>query len=418
MRINKVYLKDFRGIHEAEIDFDGKSIVLFGINGSGKSSVFQAINLVLERLINKIVQNRFKQGIKMANTDVRSGTSQCEISVDFSFNGKTYSYGRKMDKKLNKQIGNRTKELETFVNSYMQAFKSIYDDTLEQGSNIPIYVNYGVNRLVADIPLRIRKTHVFDPLYTYENAIQSTVNFRTFFEWYRNREDYENEVRSRDNPQYCDTQLQAVRNAAEKMMPGFTKLRVTRNPLKMVICKEGVSFDVKQLSDGERCLLALIGDLARRASMANDNPFECEGIVIIDEIELHLHPTWQRRIIATLRDIFPNIQFLLSTHSPQVLGNIPDEMKVFKLSSVGSKIAISEMQTLRGWDVNSILENHMQTSSQNLEIREQISNAHDLITTGEYDSAEELADALERMTNSKNADVVRLRFLISRGRKR
>ena len=352
MKINKVYLKDFRGISETEIDFGRKSIVLFGINGSGKSSVLHAINLVFERLINRIVQNRFKQSIKMEETDVRVGSSQCEVAVDIAFNGKAYSIGRQLDKKLNRQSTVRNKELDAFANNYMEAFESVYDDTSEQQSNIPIYVNYGVNRLVLDVPLRIRKTHVFDPLYTYENAIQSTVNFRTFFEWYRNREDYENEMRSRANPQFCDIQLEAVRSATEKMMEGFSKLRVTRNPLRMKICKDGVSLDVKQLSDGERCLLALIGDLARRAAMANpiaDNPLESEGIVIIDEIELHLHPTLQRRVVATLRAVFPNIQFLISTHSPQVLGDIPDDMKVFKLSSVNSIFAISEMQTLRGY---------------------------------------------------------------------
>ena len=275
--------------------------------------------------------------------------------------------------------------------------------------------------LFRSVPLRIRKTHVFDPLYTYENAIQSTVNFRTFFEWYRNREDYENEMRSRANPQFCDIQLEAVRSATEKMMEGFSKLRVTRNPLRMKICKDGVSLDVKQLSDGERCLLALIGDLARRAAMANpmaDNPLESEGIVIIDEIELHLHPILQRRVVATLRAVLPNIQFLISTHSPQVLGDIPDDMKVFKLSCVNSNFAISEMQTLRGWDVNSILENYMQTPSQNLEKRGQISKAYELVKVGEYDSAEDIADQLEKMTNNRNADVVRLRFLINRGRRR
>ena len=417
MRIRKVYLKDFRGISEAQMDFDEKSIVLFGVNGSGKSSILQAVNLVFEKLINKVVQNRFRQNIKMSETDVRVGSSQCEISVEFSFNGDEYNIGRKLDKKLNKQSV-KPKALEVFAHRYKETFGSVYDDKIMQRSNIPIFVNYGVNRLVKDIPLRIRKTHVFDPLYTYENAIQNIVNFHTFFEWYRNREDYENEVRSRDNPHYCDIQLDAVRRATEKMMSGFTKLRVTRSPLKMMICKEGMSLNVTKLSDGERCLLALIGDLARRASMANENPFNCEGIVVIDEIELHLHPTWQRRIVTTLRDVFPNIQFLISTHSPQVLSDIPNDMKVFKLSSVHSKIAIAEMQTLRGWDVNSILENHMETSSKNIETNALVSKAYEFVHAGNFDLAENCADELEHMTNNKNTDVIKLRFLISRGRKK
>ena len=418
MRISKIHMENFRSIAHAEIDLDGQSALLFGVNGSGKSSVLQAINLIFERIITKVVQNRFKQSVMMEGTDVRGGTTQCKISVEFSLNGSTYTVGRQLDKKLNKRQDIHPKELERFASDYMQRFESVYFESPEQKSNIPIYVNYGVNRLVKNIPLRIRKTHIFDPLYAYENAIQSMVEFRTFFEWFRNREDYENEVRSHEDPQYRDIQLQAVRQATEIMLPGFKDLCVKRNPLKLKMNKNGVYFDVGQLSDGEKCLLALVGDLARRASMANPataNPLECEGIVLIDEIELHLHPTWQSTFVESLQKMFPNIQFLLTTHSPQVMVNLPDDIKIFRLDPVDSSFAFTEMQNLRGWDVNSILENNMQTLSQNPEMRERISDAYKTIQHGEYDVAGVFVDELEKMTSNKNADVVRLRFLINRG---
>lgn len=86
--------------------------------------------------------------------------------------------------------------------------------------------------------------------------------------------------------------------------------------------KGSARLSISQLSDGERSFLAILGDMVRRLALANpdlDDPLQGYGIVLIDELELHLHPTWQRRIVANLRDTFPNIQFIGTTHSPFVI---------------------------------------------------------------------------------------------------
>ncbi|MGN5028989.1 AAA family ATPase [Aeromonas rivipollensis] len=91
------------------------------------------------------------------------------------------------------------------------------------------------------------------------------------------------------------------------------------------LTNDGHNVTVEQLSDGQRIFLSLVADLARRMIMLNprlDNPFEGSGIVLIDEIELHLHPQWQQDIIENLRTIFPNIQFIITTHSPIVLSTV------------------------------------------------------------------------------------------------
>lgn len=179
---------------------------------------------------------------------------------------------------------------------------------------MPIFVNYGVNRTVMDIPLRIRNTHIFDKESAFEKAIESKIDFRTFFEWFRYEEDLENQIRVRENPQYTDIALKSVKNAVYAMLEGVSNLRIERNPLAMKIDKNNLSLQVDQLSDGEKCTLALFGDLARRLALANpvsDNPLLGTGVVLIDEIELHMHPSWQRKILPALKKCFPNIQFIL-----------------------------------------------------------------------------------------------------------
>lgn len=189
---------------------------------------------------------------------------------------------------------------------------------------------YPVNRAVLDVPVRIRKKHAFERFEAYDQALEAGGrNFRVFFEWFRQREDIENEQNARSKRRrYVDRQLQAVRSAVERLMPGFSELHVERNPQRMVVSKKGESLAVDQLSDGEKCVLAMVGDLARRlaiVSLEGAEPLDEHAVVLIDEIDLHLHPAWERAVLPSLRRAFPNCQIIVSTHSPHVIATAPRE---------------------------------------------------------------------------------------------
>lgn len=416
MKINKLTIKSFRGILDAEINFNGSSAVIFGNNGAGKTSVLSAINLLYSNIINAIVKNRFKQGVKIESGDVKGGSNACELCVDFSAFGNNYSYSRFYNRYTNK----RTHTIKD-INEFLLYFNPFYEETPNENINIPIFVNYGIHRLVLDVPLRIRQHHSFDTLSAYEKAIENKIDFRTFFEWFRNREDLENEIKVRENYDYQDKQLTAVKKAILSFFDGFTDIRVHRNPLAMMVTKDYVRLNIKQLSDGEKCALAMIGDLARRIAIANpslDEPLLGNGIVLIDEIELHMHPTWQRKIIPTLRKTFPNIQFIFTTHSPQILSQIDEEMKVF--SSINDiekhSIIFTEHQPLNGWDVNDILGNFMNTPEINIDTGALIESIYDAIDLKEFDRADRLIEELENKTNSKNKNVIELKFILKQRR--
>ncbi len=111
---------------------------------------------------------------------------------------------------------------------------------------------------------------------------------------------------------------------------GFRNLRVEHKPLRLLVDKSGQSFDLSQLSDGERSFLALICDLGRRLALANpelSNPLHGAGVALIDELELHLHPKWQREVRDKLLATFPNVQFIATTHSPFIIQSMkPGEL--------------------------------------------------------------------------------------------
>jgi predicted ATP-binding protein involved in virulence len=410
MKIHSLEFHNYKGITDAVFELNERSTVFFGVNGVGKSSILRGINLLYSRIINKIVKNRFKQGINIELTDISIGAQNCKIEAQFLFSdGIPYQYFRYMDRKTR----GRTHS-ERGLNSIHRLFETSY---LGPDTDMPIFVNYGVNRLVLDVPLRIRTKHQFDKEAAFEKAIENRIDFRTFFEWFRHQEDYENEMKVRDNKDYVDIPLQSVRSAVTNIFDSFDNLRIERNPLSMRVNKGKTSLSIEQLSDGEKCTLALIGDLARRLSLANPtskNPLLGTGVVLIDEIELHMHPRWQREIIPRLKKNFPNIQFIITTHSPQVLGEIDDGFNVFSLAKVGGELEYLNIGPLTGWDSNYILEDYMNTSSVNSETKAIINLMYADFEKGNYNESRKKALRLEQLTDSAHEEVIKINALLNR----
>ena len=416
MKINRLELENFRSFDRAELQLDGKSTVIFGVNGTGKTSVLTGINLLYANIVNQIVNRKeLKQNFNLELDDIKYGKTQTKIEADFDMEEQRITYHRSMVRKT----GKRGHDLNALKN-IVSLFHEKYIDE-EKQENIPIFVNYGTNRLVLDIPMRIRNKHTFDIYSAFDKAIENRIDFRTFFEWFRGQEDYENECKvQKADLEYKDKDLETVRKAMLVMMDGCTDLRVARKPkLEMKVEKNGISLNVSQLSDGEKCTMAMFGDLARRLSIANpllDNPLLGDGVVLIDEIELHMHPSWQRNMLKQLRETFPNIQFIITTHSPIVLSEVNDDYHVFFMRNSGISGEIVEFRRLDGFDANYILEEFMGTKSMNTKTENLINDIYRLINRKSFDEAERKVKELEKITDSVNKDVLRANILIKKGR--
>ena len=168
------------------------------------------------------------------------------------------------------------------------------------------------------------------PLPIPEHFQLAPVNFRDFMARYRNAIVLENEPRQTNAYYLGDRAVAVVSHALTEFLGGFDNLRVQEGPLRLLVDKNGATLDISQLSDGERAFLAMVCDLGRRLSLANpllENPLRGAGVVLIDELELHLHPKWQREVRSKLRSVFPNIQFISTTHSPFVIQSLePGEL--------------------------------------------------------------------------------------------
>jgi predicted ATP-binding protein involved in virulence len=376
MKVIKLNLTNFRDAQALSLELNPKLNVFVGVNGSGKSTVLDAIAIMLSWPTNRIIRPG-ASGRPITENDITNSKSSSSIQLSCEIDSKTIEWKLSKNRKGHAPSEDKSNLLD--LKDYVTAIQNQISETSEK-VNIPLFVYYPVNRAVLDIPIRIRGQHKFDLLTAYDDALTSGANFRTFFEWFRVREDLENET-FRDyqtldkffkknsnasikpiDSQFPDLQLEAVRKALSKIIPNFSNLTVRRNHLRMEVEKNGKRLTVNQLSGGELNLIAMIGDLARRMAIANPDstkPLEGSGIVLIDEIDLHLHPKWQRMIVPKLRDVFPNCQFIISTHSPHVITHVQPEC-LFLLEQTDSGIVVADKPSgSYGKNVDRVLEDLM-----------------------------------------------------------
>lgn len=425
MKVKNIKVFNFKGIDYLEIPFNGKSTVIFGINGVGKSTILRAIDLIYANFISRLVSSK-KKLAQLEYDDISYGKSHAKIDIVFEFSdGSQKEYSRMISRAGGRKHGlNQLKELvDLFEELYVEKG---YDDgngnwiENEDLKNMPVFVNYGVNRSVFDVPLRISKKEQFTKLSAFDKAIESKIDFRTLFMWFRNQEDIENQEKVRKNKIYEDRNLLAVKKAMLAMLDGFEDIHIDRKPLAMKVKKEGQYLKINQLSDGEKCTIALFGDLARRMALANPqllNPLEGQGVVLIDELDLHMHTLWQRKVMQVLKKTFPNIQFIITTHSPQILGELDDTFNLFYLLQEDNQIKLQQYKSFIGWDANVILEEIMKTSSVNIEIKQLVEQMNEHISNKRYEQAEQIADTLDEIANGYVDGVAKARILIARGKR-
>lgn len=208
-----------------------------------------------------------------------------------------------------------------------------------------------------------------------------------------------------------------VKKAIEQFLPDYTNLRVRRSPRPhMLVDKDGIEFNLNQLSDGEKNLITLIGDIARRLAIANpesDNPLEGNGIIMIDEVDLHLHPKWQQLMIPQLEDIFPNCQFIVSTHSPQVLNNVqPDN--IILLENNNNVLRHSFATESYGKNSDRILEDLLGVDARPTNIKNKIEELYRFIELGEIDNAKNLYKQLSNKIIGGDPELTKANVLIKR----
>jgi len=415
--------------------------VLVGNNGAGKTTLLKSIATSLSWLVSRIRTEK-GSGNHLLEDDIRNGASSGLLFIAVVDQSRALSSFPDADLEevvFTWGIARAKQGRKAAVHSSLTDASRLADHyrnklTSDPKASLPLIAYYPVERSVLEIPLKIRTKHSFDQLDGYDNALNRGVDFRRFFEWFREREDSENETGVSDTAlseisakfgkdsdiwktlsqlkaSSRDRQLTAVRSAIAAFMPGFSNLRVQRKPrLHMAIDKDGVTLNVSQLSQGEKSMMALVGDIARRLAMMNqslDNPLEGDGIVLIDEVDLHLHPRWQRSLIRQLSETFPNCQFVLTTHSPLVISDAKDV-----LCYVLNDGELQEHNGLYGLDANQVLLEVMDTDVRNSEVQKRLNQLLKHLQDGDLENAKGLFAALSNELPEGHLELAKAALLI------
>ena len=418
MNITKIELNHFRGVQKLPLELHERLNVFVGVNGAGKSTVLDATAIMLSWMLNRI-KTAGAPGRPISEHDIQNGESSANIDITCNFRDLYFYWNLAKTRR-----GHSKKGYSSDLLSLNEVVKELQLDIAEYNEkvNLPLLTYYPVNRAVLNIPLRIKGKH-FNLMTAYDGALSGGAGFRRFFEWFRERQDLENEKKleqieaaTKSNIPYSDPHLNAVRQALELLMPGFKKLSVHRDPLRMEVDKNGKRLSVNQLSDGEKCLMAMVGDLARRLAIANpvrENPLQGEGIVLIDEIDLHLHPKWQRMIVPRLLEAFPNCQFIVSTHSPHVLTHVQAE-SIFMLRETEQGIVAEHPVESYGKSVDRVLEDLMglETTRPDL-VSEKLKQLYNEIDRGHLSEALEIIIEMKKEIG-EDPELVKAGVLIKR----
>lgn len=349
--VSSVRIQNFRSVRDLTIDLAPDVTVFFGANAAGKTTLLDAIAIGLGALVARVPK---ATSISFAdNGDIRvpwktrSGFDE-RARAERPFARVTITSANDLvwDVTKFRWIGDRSKVAPAVGTKQLHdALDPLLAEALDGGEQqatsqrpIPLVAAYGTERAVVAVPLRKRDfKKEFHRLGALDESLRTNTRFKTVFEWFVVAEDEERRERlGRKDFDYRYPALQWIRGAVERAGLHCKNPRIETQPLRMVVDFEHSdgsleALDIASLSDGYRTHFSLVIDVARRMVQLNpsddlnapDRGTNSEAIILIDEIDLHLDPTWQGTVVRGLREAFPRAQFILTTHSEQVIGSVP-----------------------------------------------------------------------------------------------
>ena len=435
MRIDKISVENYRLFEAREFSFHPNFNLIVGENGKGKTSLLDLLALGISAWIENIgppvepdmhiltYPVTSKEILRATTNDFRcflsneSGEARVEfsdyLSIGSEWGGISTDTGEPASSKwYYKYVVDSTRPSPSRPNGFDGP---TFAPLLRQNKEIllPLFAVYGCNRLFK---------HSNSPQSLLQQAMEVSYQRRNgYTDWWQasaNAHELMVWIQKLDIIAYQEKRVplgfDIVQAALRNCLEDFEELQfMAKEAQLMVKLRERPPFPFWQLSDGQRTLLAMISDIVRRAVILNPQLGEkileeTTGIVLIDELDLHLHPKWQRRIIEDLRRTFPKIQFICTTHSPQLIGEVkPEEIILLRDGQ-----QIQESQSF-GMDSNWILKHIMGSTDRNAEVAKKIDSIFELIEEDNFDEAHKLIDAL-RAEIGEHPSLVRAETIIDR----
>lgn len=320
--LTKLSLHNFRRYGHLDIELDEKLTVIVGENGVGKTSIVDATAALLSWFASRFIKAN-SNGSRILDSDIHvAAPDYAEAAGYFQLNDNT-KFNLSLVRPVAGWTGEASSELQA-ATLLGRLYRLLAQNDSEQ--ELPVFACYPVDRSGLDTPQSIsesRLTNQFNQRFnTYNDIVRGPARHGHFLEQYL----ILNNLAESGNPMHSQ-QLKQVNQAIETAVPNISNLHIDRSSGKAEIKLDnfGNRLNFTQLSQGQKILAATVGDLALRMIGLNpqmDNPLHAQGIVLIDEIDLHLHPGLQQKVMPGLQATFPNLQWIITTHSPHVLSTV------------------------------------------------------------------------------------------------
>lgn len=415
MNIQRLELKNFRCFNQLQIDFDRRCTVIAGINGSGKSTILDALAISIGAYFAKIPtafvppinkDDALRKTFAMGSVIDTQSQFPVVVSSCGEINEKVVEWERNLNGYKNRTTVKNAKQLIDEGGANQKAIQ-VGDEKIV----LPIIAYYDTGRLFKKkgnkSNLGEKKSSRLDG---YMDALSSGTNEKLLFRWFEHMTLIELEDQ-RTLPE-LETVKKAMVKCFETGNPDVEnvniKYSVRSKEIEISYKKSDGQMEILPLhmfSDGIRITLTMVADIASR--MARLNPqllsgiLETPGIVIIDEIDMHLHPSWQSKIISSLLETFPKVQFVTTTHSPIVIANAKSEyLRLLKNNSIYTT------DRSYGRDIRDILQEIMGTDYRPNRIKKLISRIYQFIDNGNLVEAQRDLDELKNEIGENDTEVV------------
>jgi len=428
MKLTKLNLENFRIFSNLEIIFPNSNVIVFiGNNASGKTSILDAIAICLSHFTGQVFSKVENYNIDawFESKDVKLNNEEGSIALKFDLeipSPNKFFTGEDISKeiKIKKHVNSPGLKYEKFPENFITQYKEI----IKKGKthSIPILAYHNVNRTWKfKLPkAESHKDYSYDEkLIAYEKTLDINYpHYLAFEEWFLKQVNIENSMKvSKKDLGFELPTLKNVRKSFRRFLAivepnvysdissiseSITKADMSQDIIEhLVIQKNEAHLRFNQLSSGERMILGLVCETSRRLTIANENSDSAlngEGVVLIDEIELHLHPNWQRNIVNALEKTFPNLQFIFTTHSPLVLSGVKKECIIPLVN--GSTLANDEIPDIYSGTSDEVLEN-IQFAKSSIDIFDDYKREIDILFNDlKFEEAELKLSELKSKVNS------------------
>lgn len=344
MRISTLRLRNFRKFEDYTFQFHPRFTVLIGDNASGKSSILDALSVMLgSYLLRSQVGPIGRTGIKKEEARLKIFEIEDQVTQEQQkptfLEARGFLHGSQVE--WRRTFGDRGREARDLIQPGERDLEFVRNG---KDIDLPVLLYYETGRL-WDIHRKVPIGKPESRTVGYRNCLDPKSDHYLFEKWFKQLE-----LSALQKKKEIGA-LEAVRSAIKVCVPGAKHFYydVACDALMIELEKEGYCL-FNNLSDGYRNMLAMVADIAHRAARLNPQlgsnaTTESTGVVLIDEVDLHLHPKWQRRVVGDLQKAFPKIQFIVTTHSPFILQSL-DPGEVINLDKVEGEPVVNLIEDI------------------------------------------------------------------------